>query len=56
MTVYGAELRLNEACHLRMEDVEGSRGMLRINQGSRGPWGGAETDCDEGAARRVSEP
>lgn len=33
MTVYGAGLRLNEACHLRLEDVESSRGMLRINQG-----------------------
>lgn len=33
MTVYGAGLRLNEACHLRVEDVESSRGMLRVNQG-----------------------
>lgn len=56
MTVYGAGLRLNEACHLQVRDVESSRGMLRVAQGSRGPWGGAETDCDEGAARRVTEP
>ncbi len=47
MMVYGAGLRLSEACHLRVEDVESSRGMLRVHQGSRGPWGGAETDCDE---------
>jgi site-specific recombinase XerD len=33
MTVYGAGLRLNEACHLKFEDVESSRGMLRVNQG-----------------------
>ena len=33
MTVYGAGLRLNEACHLQVEDVESSRGMLRVNQG-----------------------
>lgn len=33
MTVYGAGLRLNEACHLKFEDVEGSRGMLRVAQG-----------------------
>ena len=33
MTVYGAGLRLNEACRLKFEDVESSRGMLRVNQG-----------------------
>lgn len=33
MTVYGAGLRLSEACHLRVEDVESSRGMLRVDQG-----------------------
>lgn len=33
MTVYGAGLRLSEACHLRVEDVESSRGMLRVSQG-----------------------
>jgi site-specific recombinase XerD len=33
MTVYGAGLRLSEACHLQVEDVESSRGMLRVNQG-----------------------
>ncbi len=33
MTVCGAGLRLSEACHLKIEDVEGSRGMLRVAQG-----------------------
>jgi site-specific recombinase XerD len=33
MTVYGAGLRLSEACHLRVEDVESTRGMLRVAQG-----------------------
>jgi integrase/recombinase XerD len=33
MTVYGAGLRLSEACHLKFEDVESSRSMLRVNQG-----------------------
>jgi len=33
MTVYGAGLRLSEACHLRVVDVESLRGMLRVNQG-----------------------
>ena len=33
MTVYGAGLRLSEACHLRVEDVERSRGMLRVAMG-----------------------
>lgn len=33
MTVYGAGLRLHEACHLRIEDIESDRSMLRINRG-----------------------
>lgn len=33
MTVYGAGLRLGEACRLQVGDVEGSRGMLRVSQG-----------------------
>lgn len=33
LTVYGAGLRLNEACHLKTGDVEGSRLLLRIEQG-----------------------
>jgi len=33
MTVYGAGLRLNEACHLKPEDLESSRMMIRVNQG-----------------------
>src|SRR5215218_7966853 len=33
MTVYGAGLRLNEACHLKVEDIESSRMMIRVNQG-----------------------
>jgi site-specific recombinase XerD len=32
-TVYGAGLRLNEACHLRPEHIERSRGQIRIEQG-----------------------
>jgi site-specific recombinase XerD len=33
MTVYGAGLRLNEACHLRPPDIESDRMMIRVNQG-----------------------
>lgn len=33
MTVYGAGLRLNEACHLKVRDIESERMMLRIEQG-----------------------
>jgi site-specific recombinase XerD len=33
MTVYGAGLRLNEACHLKVEDIESSRMMIRVDQG-----------------------
>jgi integrase/recombinase XerD len=33
MTVYGAGLRLNEACHLQPQDIESSRMMIRINRG-----------------------
>ena len=32
MTVYGAGLRLHEACHLRIEDINGERHQLRIVQ------------------------
>jgi site-specific recombinase XerD len=32
-TVYSAGLRLNEACHLRVEDVRADRQQLRIQQG-----------------------
>jgi integrase/recombinase XerD len=32
-TVYSAGLRLNEACHLRLEDVRADRQQLRIEQG-----------------------
>jgi len=33
MTVYGAGLRLNEACHLRPEHIDRSAGMIRVEQG-----------------------
>ena len=33
MTVYGAGLRLNEACHLQVQDIESERMMIRVNQG-----------------------
>ena len=33
MTVYGAGLRLNEACHLQLLDIESDRMMIRVNQG-----------------------
>ena len=32
LTVYGAGLRLNEACHLKVTDIESSRMLLRIEQ------------------------
>jgi len=33
MTVYGAGLRLNEACHLKVRHIESGRMMLRVEQG-----------------------
>jgi integrase/recombinase XerD len=36
MTVYGAGLRVNEACHLRVSDIDSTRLMLRIAQGKGG--------------------
>jgi site-specific recombinase XerD len=33
MTVYSAGLRLNEACHLKPEDIESDRMVIRIDQG-----------------------
>jgi len=33
MTVYGAGLRLNEACHLQLEDIQAQRQQLRVVQG-----------------------
>jgi site-specific recombinase XerD len=33
MTVYGAGLRLNEACHLRMEHLDAARQQIRVVQG-----------------------
>jgi site-specific recombinase XerD len=33
MTVYGAGLRLNEACHLKSEHIDSSRMLLRVVQG-----------------------
>jgi integrase/recombinase XerD len=36
LTVYGAGLRLNEACHLRVSDIDAHRLMLRVEQGKGG--------------------
>ena len=33
MTVYGAGLRLNEACHLKVKDIDSRRRLIRIEQG-----------------------
>src|ERR1035438_6341012 len=33
MTVYGGGLRLNEACHLRVTDLQGDRQQIRVVQG-----------------------
>jgi len=33
MTVYGAGLRVNEACHLQLADIESARMMIRVNRG-----------------------
>jgi integrase/recombinase XerD len=33
MTVYAAGLRLNEACHLKVQDIESERMLIRVNQG-----------------------
>ena len=33
MTVYSAGLRLNEACHLKPQDIESNRMMIRVNRG-----------------------
>jgi site-specific recombinase XerC len=39
MTVYGGGLRLNEACHLRIEDLNGSRQQIRVVQGKGKKYG-----------------
>lgn len=36
MTVYGAGLRLNEACHLKVEHLESARGQIRVELGKGG--------------------
>jgi site-specific recombinase XerD len=33
MTVYSAGMRLNEACHLKLEDIESDRMQIRVEQG-----------------------
>jgi site-specific recombinase XerD len=33
MTVYGGGLRLNEACHLRPQDIDSARMQIRVEQG-----------------------
>src|SRR5439155_3438959 len=35
MTVYGAGLRLNEACHLKFCHIDSARMQLRVEQGQR---------------------
>jgi len=35
MTVYGAGLRLNEACHLRLQDLDRASRQIRVEQGKR---------------------
>jgi integrase/recombinase XerD len=36
MTVYAAGLRVSEACHLRVRDIDSKRMSLRVEQGKRG--------------------
>jgi integrase/recombinase XerD len=36
MTVYGAGLRVAEACHLQLEHLESQRGLIRVVQGKGG--------------------
>ncbi len=38
-TVYGAGLRLNEACHLKIEDIHRSRKQIRVVQGKGRKYG-----------------
>jgi integrase/recombinase XerD len=33
MTIYASGLRLNEACHLKLEDLHGQRQQIRVQQG-----------------------
>ena len=33
MTVYGAGLRLSEACHLQVQHLDSARGQIRVEQG-----------------------
>lgn len=44
MLAYGAGLRVGEICHLRVEDIESGRGLIRIREGKTGeryaPLGG----------------
>ena len=42
MTVYGAGLRLSEACHLKVEHIDSARGQIRVELGKGGNYAKVE--------------
>ncbi len=50
------KLRIHAVDSTVMELVANCLDWAMHRRRSRGPWGGAETDCDAGAARRAKEP